>query len=166
MATLTKVISSTLDSLGRRIIKVLRSGKDDAQTATEALPYGFDSNPIAGMRAVFTTTANKKQKAIVGYFNVNQLSETGESRMYSTDDNGELKIFIRCKKDGTILLGGDVDNAVKYTPLNSGLQDLVTQLQEELLKIQAGITAGGGTYTPGTLSLDVSGSKIDEIKTP
>jgi hypothetical protein len=43
---LTRVISTQLDSLNRRLIKVLRFGKSDVQTPFQALPHGIDSNPV------------------------------------------------------------------------------------------------------------------------
>lgn len=165
MATITTVLSSAFDSVKRRIVKVRRFGKNDIQTAKQAVAYGMDSNPIAGMKAIFADTANRKEQVIIGYINVDQLALPGETRMFSTDDEGELQMFLWLKKDGTLWMGGNADNAVRYAPLNTGLQNLVTALQTELGKIAIGVAGGGGSYTPGTLSVDITASKINEIKT-
>lgn len=165
MNIITAIISTAVDSVNRRIIKVRRRGRDDVQTAFEAASYGVDSNPIPGLRAIYASTEDKGKKVIIGYINVEQLAGVGENRIYSTDENGDLKFFIWLKNDGTCEIGGSSDNAVRYIPLNSGLQDLVTALQAELVKIATGIAAGGGSYSPGTLNLNITDSKIDEIKT-
>jgi len=72
--------------------------------------------------------------------------------------------FIQLDSD-FIQLSGDADNAVRFSPLDSNLQNLVTAIQTELGKIATGIAGAGGSYTPGTLNLDLSGAKIEEIKT-
>ena len=162
---LTRVISTAFDSVLRRIVKVRRYGKDDTQTAIEGSPYGTDSNPIAGMIAIYAPTSDKGKKVIIGYVNISQLAAVGEHRIFSTDTDGELKFYVWLKNDGTCQMGGTAHNLVRYTPLNQGLQDLKTALQAELFAIAAGIATGGGSYTPGTLTVDIAGSKIDEIKT-
>lgn len=161
---ITKFISAELDSVGRRIAKVLRFGKHDTQTGFQSTPYGIDSNPIKGMRAIYSTTAQKGKTVIVGYINVDQLADPGELRLFSTDTNGELKFSIWLKADGTCEVGGNSDNLVRYIPLDQGLQNFKTEIQQELVKIATGIASAGGSYTPGTLSVDISASKIDEIK--
>lgn len=162
---ITTVISTAFDTVKRRITKVRRRGKDDVQTAIEIAPYGCDSNPIAGMRAIYSPTEDKGKKVIIGYINKDQLAEVGEHRLYSTDSNGVLKFFIWLKNDGTLEIGGNSDNAVRYSPLNTGLQQFKSDIQAQLALIATGIAAGGGSYTPGTLTLDISNSKIQQIKT-
>lgn len=162
---LVKIISTSFDSLSRRIPKFLRLGLNDVQTANEAAPFGIDSNPISGMIAIYSKTAVKGDEVIIGYLNPNQLAEVGETRLYSTDTSGSLKIFLWLKADGTIQLGGTADNAVRYIPLNQGLQDFKIAMQQELVAIAAGIASAGGSYSPGTLSIDIADSKIDEITT-
>lgn len=165
MVTLTKTISSAFDTVKRRIIKVLRFGKDDVQTAYEALPYGTDSSPIKNMIAVFSETDNKGKTVIIGYINKNQLAQSGEHRIYATDDSGTLKFYIWLKNTGVCEIGGNADNAVRFSPLETATDKLATDIQAELAKIQAAIAGVGGTYVPGTISIDISGAKINEVKT-
>lgn len=160
---LTKVISTAFDSIRRLVTKVRIMGNDDTRTAFSLAPYGVDSNPIAGMRAIYADTTNKKDSVIIGYINKDLLAEVGETRLFSTDENGELKTFIWLKNDGKIQLGGDAKHAVRYEDLNSALQNFQTFLQAELGKIATGIVAGGGAYTPGTVNIDISSSKNDNI---
>lgn len=164
---LAKLISSEIDSLKRRVVKALGRGKSDVQTAYEAMPFGIDSRALKDMIAVFADTEGKGESVIIGYILKNQLQKVklGETRIYSTDANGVQKFEIYLKDDGTIEIGGSANNLVKYTPLDSGLQNFKTAIQAELVKIQTAISSLGGAYAPGSLSVDISGSKINEIKT-
>jgi hypothetical protein len=165
MANIVKVLSTFFDKLNRREIKVLRYGKSDVQTALETSPYGIDSNPIEGMMAIYAETNEKGKTVIVGYLNKNQLSESGEIRLYSTDDQGELKTYLWLKKDGNIELGGNSDNLVRYSPLDSALKNLALSINQQLTLIASGITTAGGAYTPQQIDIDIADAKIDEIKT-
>lgn len=160
----TTVISTAYDSAKRLLVKVRRFGKDDIQTPTQANPYGVDSNPIAGMKAIYSATTEAGKNVIVGYINKDHLSDVGETRIFSTDSNGVLKTYVWLKNDGDLLLGGDSDNLVKYSPLNQSMEQLQMFITQQLTLIASGISAGGGSYTPGTLNIDISGSKVDKVK--
>ena len=147
-------------------MKAYRYGNIDVQTPLQASPFGLDSAPIKDMVAVYSKTDNDDTNVVIGYFNKNLLAQTGESRLFSTDAQGNLKTYIWLKNDGNIQLGGTVDNAVRYTPLNAGIQSFQTSIQAELVKIATAITAVGGAYVPGSLNVNISNSKIDTIKTP
>jgi hypothetical protein len=118
------------------------------------------------MVAVYSDTNNQGEKVIIGYLNVNQLAEPGEHRIYSTDASGALQAYVWCKADGKLRLNGSADNAVRYTSLNTGAQNFKTAVQAELAKIAIGITGVGGSYTPGTLTIDISDSKVDTVLLP
>jgi len=47
---------------------------------------------------------------------------------------------------------GKLDGLIKIIELTDKLNNFKTEISEELVKIAAGIAAGGGSYTPGTLS--------------
>jgi hypothetical protein len=175
MNTLTKTISTELDSLKRRLVKVLRYGKSDVQTCIQALPYGVDSNPIKDMVAVYCETSEKGKVAIVGYFNKNQLAEVGEYRTFSTDENGVVKFYTWLKNDGTMEIGGDTNFAVKYNELKSEYDKTKTYLTT--LKTATGAIATAldalipGTSTAFNLAMtgqtvgDFSLTKNEKIKT-
>lgn len=160
-----KVDSFSIDSVVRRIVKVLRKGKSDVQTGLEVSPAQVDSAPLKDMVAIYAPTGSNGKAIIIGYINKNQKAEAGEFRAYSLDANAEEQIYIWLKKDGIIELGGTVDNAVRYSKLNDGLGTFKDLIQAELVKIQTSIAGVGGVYTPGTLTVNISQSKIDEIKT-
>lgn len=162
---LVQILSSAFDELQRRIPKFKRFGNADVQTSFEASPYGIDSNPIKGMVAVYSETSEKGKTVLVGYINKDQLAGPGETRLFSTDDAGVLKTYCWLKNDGTIELGGSVDNLVRFIPLQTAINSLQTQLNAELTKIQIAISALGGTYAIEPIEVDISESKIEEIKT-
>ena len=165
MVDLVKTISSEIDSIGRRLLKLLRYGKSDVQNVYVASPYGVDSNPIKGMIAVYAESSVKGEPVVIGYINKNQLAEIGEHRIFSTDDQGNIQGFIWLKNDGQIQLNGTGDNLVRYSPLNQELQSFKDSIQTELTKIQTGIVGAGGAYTPGILEVDISDSQIQELET-
>lgn len=164
MTNFVTVISNAIENRFRRI-KVRRYGNDDLQTPTQSAPFGIDSAPYDGMKAIYAETNKKGKPVIIGYINRNLLAANGETRFFSLDSDGQLSQYIWLKADGTMELGGSSDNSVRYSPLNSGLQDLVTKINAELTKIQTGIAGVGGSYPKVDVSIDVTESKIDEIKT-
>lgn len=174
MLNITKVISTSFDDLQRRIIKVLRKGKSDVQTPMEAAPFGIDSNPIKDMIAVYGQTEEKGKTVIIGYIDKNKLAASGETRLYSTDNNGGLKTYVWLKNDGTMEIGGNTKHMVRYeelqTAFNQLKQDLNTFITIFNSHTHTGVTIGVGststTTTPGTTSsADISPAKIDNIKT-
>jgi hypothetical protein len=160
MITLAKVDSTTITDKQREI-KVLQFG---AKTADECAPFGEDSNPLKDMIAVYAETAEVGEPVIIGYLNENQLAAVGEKRLYSLKPDGSLSFYTWLRNNGTMELGGNAHNLVRYEPLNNALQSLVNKINAELVKIQTGLTAVGGVYAPAPVSVDVSASKINEIK--
>lgn len=162
---LVKVLSTEFDNFQRRVIKFLRYGKSDIQTAQEITPFGIDSNPLKDMIAVYGQTGENGKTVILGYVNKNQIAEIGETRIFSQTENGADSFYIHLKNDETLEIGGTAHNLVRYTPLNTALQQQVNAINVELGKIAAGIATGGGAYTPQPISLNISDAKIEEIKT-
>ncbi len=160
MITFGKVDSTRLD-LGKRIIKFFQFG---AKTASESSPFGLDSNPLKDMVAIHADTSNNGESVIIGYINKNQLSEVGESRLYSVDSNGALKSFIWNKSDGKLWLNGNNHSAVRYAPLNPGLQSQKDLINVELAKIATAISSLGGVYTPSNITINISNSESQDVK--
>lgn len=161
MISLSKIISSVVKS-GSRILKVSQYG---AKTADECAPFGDDSSPLKDMIAVYADTGEIGEPVIIGYLNENQLAKPGEKRLYSLNETGELSFYAWLKSDGTMELGGKTDNLVRYKPLDAGLQNHNALINAELAKISIAIGLLGGSYTPVALTIDISQSKITEIKT-
>jgi hypothetical protein len=173
MARATKIISSSFDSLKRRILKFYRLGKD-VQTAHEVAPYGFDSNPIKGMTAIHMETGNNGDTVVVGYVNLNQLAGSGESRMYSTDANGVLKTSIWLKNDGIMEIGGDVDFMVRYSKLAEAFNELKDDHNKLVDAFNMHVHAGNNIIATVSVdpkipadqsNADIEPAKIVDIKT-
>lgn len=178
---LTKVLSTNIDSLMRRVVKVLRFGKSDVQTALDVSSYGIDSHPIKDMIAVYSDTSEKGKTVIIGYINKNKLAEIGELRLFSTNSTGTEQFYTWLKNDGTMEIGGDGDNMVRYSELEiafnqlkSDFNSLVTAYNTHVhpivnavpLATPPGIVTSSVTVTTGVPSAaNIAPAKIDEIKT-
>jgi len=150
-----------------RILKAIIFGKSDVRNTNESAPYGIDSNPIAGMNAIYAETCTNGKPVIIGYVNKQQLAAIGENRSFATDSSGALKFNIWQRADGTCLIGTSdtpsvyTDNLVRYEKLNLALTNYINELN---IAIGTGIAGAGGTYTPPVSPLDISLAKITELK--
>ena len=117
---LSNVISSITNSV--RTVKMLCRGNFDVRTAQEITPFGIDSNPIKGMKAIYGTTENNNQGVVLGYVNENLIARPGESRMFSVDSDGNLQAQFYLKGNGLISIGNQ--NKDLYTLLNNILQHI------------------------------------------
>jgi hypothetical protein len=165
----TKIISVNTD--GVRTLKVVCFGKNDVRTPAECAPFGDDSNPIDGMKAIYAETTTNGQDVIIGYINTQQLAQQGERRMYATDVNGLEQVRIWLHGDGTVELGGtgaagsNINHATQWEALNAQLQDYLTNPATGLLfQINAGIVSAGGAFTPPA-PLNITTAKLTKIKT-
>lgn len=175
---IVRILSTRFDDSKRLISKFLRNGKDDVAESFTAEPFGLDSNPIKDIRAVFSKTESTADSVIIGFINEKKKTKTGESRLFSTDENGELKIFVHLKNDGTIEFGGDVGNLTRFQELETAFNKLKDDHNALVQKWNAFVTAyvpgspaavglpptlAGSNVQPSTA--DMSGAKIDEFKT-
>lgn len=175
MLTLIKVISNAVEA-GFRKIKIRRYGNGDVQTASQVSPFGIDAAPPVGMVAVFSETNKKGKPVIIGYLNKSLLAANGEIRLYSLDSDGALATFIWLKADGTMEIGGDADNMVRFSELKTAFDQLLGDHNDLVNAFNTHMHATAGTGppvppTPGTgipatpSIASVDDAKIDEIKT-
>lgn len=178
MSSIITVISTRIVDQSKRLIKVLKSGRDDIQEKNQILPYGFDSNPIKDVRGLYVETTEVGIEVIVGYVNTNQEVEPGESRIFSTNDAGDVQIFITLKKDGTIEFGDNADNLVRFSELQTAFNELKSDLNSLVTAYNSHIhittATVGATPVPGIIAptvstgspstADISSAKIDELK--
>jgi hypothetical protein len=155
MITLTRVKQAT-----SQFIKVLRFGFSDVQTANNVAPWGVDSKPVKETLAVHVKTSQNSKGVIIGYVNNSDKTNEGETRIYATNNAGVEVFSILLKNNGTVEFGGNTDNFVRYSELNSALQTFVTNLNS---KLTTGFAAVPFSWVPETLN--ISASKISEIKT-
>ena len=177
MNRITKVISTQEDAEIRRLTKILGLGTDDVQEVLQVAPYGDDSNPIKGMVAVMSETNDSGESVVVGYVNKNQISKVGEKRIFSTDSDGNVVMFLHLKNDGTAEFGGNSDFMVRYSNLETAYNSLKQSVSDltSAFNSHTHATAATGPPVPPTPipsvipatppTGDISGAKIDEIKT-
>lgn len=158
--TFGKLDSTTINNLGKRIVKFFEFG---AKTASECAPFGVDCNPIKGMTAIHSQSSNNGESVIIGYINTNQLADVGESRLFSVDDDGNLKAFIWNKKDGKLWLNGDTHTCVRFLPLQTGLNNQNTLINLELAKIATAIGLLGGSYTVAPVSTNITSAESVDV---
>lgn len=160
MISFAKVKQWSLEN-GKRILKLFQFG---AKTAKVAAPFGDDSNPLKDMTAILAETSENGEPVVLGYINKNQLAKEGEKRIFSLKSDGSLSSFIWLKNDETIEIGGNADNAVRFTALKTAIDTKDSLIQTELAKIATGITSAGGAYTPGQITTKLDPAKINTIK--
>ena len=175
MITIVKTIASKVQDAYRHI-KVQVMGKNDVQTPVEASPYGMDSNPVKDLAAIYAPSTVSGEPVIIGYLLKDRLAEVGEVRLYATDASGALQNYIWLKANGDILVGGDADNLVRYSELETGFNQLKGDFNNFLTVFNAHThpTPAGPSSAPTPVtgvvpvepsSADISGAKINEIKT-
>ena len=171
---LTSVISTRLDKMNRRLVKILRFGKSDVLEPFQANNFGLDSNPPKGMVAVYSPTSEIGKNVIIGYLNKDQLAKPGETRIYATNADGALKFYAWFKDDGTLELGGDSNFAVKFNELKSAFNSLQKShndlLTEYKTHVHPGVQSGASSTSVTTSiqnpnSADIDTAKNSEIKT-
>lgn len=150
------IVDSTMTEDGMRMIKVDQFG---AKEPYECSPYGFDSNPIKDMTAIYADTSENGEPIIIGYVNENQLAEVGELRLYNSGQG-----YIWIKNDDSIELNGNARTIIAFQDLKSELENTITKLNAELTKIQTSITGLGGTYPKVDVSIDIDSSEVKDVK--
>jgi len=166
MINIAQVISTQLNKLNQRVIKVFVKGRDDVRAAINASPHGIDSNPVKDMVAVYANGEVKGQQVILGYLNKEAIAEVGGSRIFSTNANGVEQIAIYLRANGTIEVGGDSDFMVRY----SALETAFNELQDKFNTFANAYVPGSPTTVgmpPAVLpsTANITLAKINEIKT-
>ena len=156
------IVKESIIKNAKRFLKVVQYG---AKTADVVADFGDDSSPLKDMIAIYSRTAIVGEEVIIGYLNTNQISKPGEKRIFSLMPDGSLSFDIYLKNDGTCEIGGKVDNAVRYMAMDTALQQQVNEINAELIAISTAISGVGGVYVPTPITLDMTPSKIVEIKT-
>ena len=142
------------------LLQVRISDSEDIQTVEYMNSPGDDSVPAIGSRVLVLQITKAWKIGIAVQDQIEPEMSEGEKKLYS-QENGEVKAYIKILKDGTIEINGNADFAVAYTDLNTALQTFINDLNT---KLTTALTAVGGSWTG--ISLDISGSKLDKVKMP
>lgn len=164
MIVISKINGSRIVS-GFRYIKSLLFGKNNTVDAYECAPYGVDSNPIANVKGIYATSSSNSMGVNLGYINTSRVAQAGEYRTYSTNSAGAVMFYVYLKNDGTAEIGGNTKHMVRYEDLDSAIQLLVSDINNNLTLIQSAITSLGGIYVSVPVTCNTIAAKINEIKT-
>lgn len=155
MVSIVKIEKAIL-SAGKRLLKSIRFGTKDGQQSFEAMPYGIDSSPISGMKAIYASTGTSGKSVIIGYINQSQLAEEGETRIFSS--GGEIWL----RTNGTCEILGTGNFLVKFNELEAAFN----QLKNDFNSHTHLDPVSGALPPPTTPSLaNVSGAKAENVKT-
>jgi len=162
-----------------RSVTVTAFSIKDVRNAPEAAPYGIDSNPVAGMQALYIKTSNDSQPVICGYINTQQLAATGENRIYATDAGGNEVGKVWLHTDGTVELAGvsdsvNANHAAQFEGLQTAFNQLTTDYGNFVTAFNAHVHGGSGTPptpVPGVIPVtdttaDISPAKATKILIP
>lgn len=123
-------------------------------------PAGDDSPPLPDDRCLMIKIDGSGNYIISGVICKSQGADPGERILYSRDSSGNIQATIKLLGDGVIEINGSADYAVSWTDLNTALQSLITAINA------AFATKLNGSGSPGTLTLDISSAKVEEVKLP
>ena len=152
--------------ISKDFIKSLIYGKSDSRTAPQCLPHGIDSKPVKGAISVYCLTENKGKAVTLGYILPSDKTNSGETRVFATDENGVEVFSILLKNNGDCEFGGNTDNMVRYAALNIGLTKQDAAINAELGKIAVAINAiVPKSYVVTPIVTNISMAKINNIKT-
>lgn len=179
---LTKVISTVVQK-GSLIVKILGFGSSDVRTAFNVLPFGIDSNMNKNYRAIYADTEDNDKKVLLGIINKNVLTSPGEIRLFAENSAGTEVFSLHLKNNGNCELGGNSDNLVRYSELETAYNELNDKYNDAVEKINAIINTlqtwtpvpndGGAALQAAAQSLqdasestgDITGAKIDNLLT-
>lgn len=119
-----RTLDSWIDDEDYRIMKALYLGDDDVRTADESGPFGIDSNCPKDFVAVYARSHVRDEPVVVGYIFSGKIAGVGETRVFSVKDDKSVSQYIWLKNDGTMEVGGDADNMVRYSKLEEAYNQL------------------------------------------
>lgn len=141
------------------LLQVRLSEPDDVQTVEYMSATGDDSVPPTGSRVVVLSAGPAWKIAIAAQDEIKPVASEGERILYS-QESGSIKAFIALRTDGNAEINGDAKTAVRFSDLDTALQNLVAAINVALgTKLD-----GGGTA--GTLTLDLSAAEAATVKLP
>ena len=173
-------VNEVVKQAGRNLIKVLRLGSNDVQTPIQVANFGIDSAPFKNMVAIHSSTGIEGESIVIGYIKEDAIAEVGETHLYSTDTDGVDSFRVKLLTDGTCEIGGNTDNAVRFSELETAYEDLQGTVNDLIDSYNTHIHTTTATVGPSAVlgaiapttsqeipnTGDISGAKIEEIKVP
>jgi hypothetical protein len=144
-------------------------GENDRRKFYLITPFGMDSNPPEGVKALTSDSKNKDDKFVMGFLNALKLDDLapGEQIIFSAaSDGSEVKAFIKLLNTGIMHLNGDADFLAGYTKLKEGFDQLKSDFNNLVTAYNSHMhpTAATGPASPPTVSGTSSTASIDDSK--
>lgn len=156
---LVKVISSKIDKARRRVVKLLKSGKNDTRTAFAVQPFGYDGAPVKNddLIGVYAYTGRRGDSVLIGYINRNSVAEAGEVRLYSTNAQAKEQAYLYFRKDGVCEVNGNSDNFVRFSDMKKAFDQFLSDFNAH--------TQTGNLGAPTSPPIKPSAANMDSSKT-
>lgn len=166
-----KVISTSNNDIGQLLTKLLKSGRSDVQEIITASTPGIDSVPVKDDVALYEITDVNGENFVIGFLVKDRIAKPGEVRLFSRNEQGVEQIYAWLKDNGEIHFGGDTGNLTRFQELETAFNQLKSDFNAlvNAYNLHVHATPSGvssttaSTATPSTA--DISGAKIDELKT-
>lgn len=176
MLNIVKIISTAVEKT-RLKVKFTALGSADVKTSENVTPFGLESNVPKGYRGIYANTGVSGDRVLLGIIKKDITTAVGQTKLYSEDAEGAEAFYILLKEDGTAELGGNADNAARFSKLKSGfdeLKDDLNDLKQKWNTFAAAYVPGSPTTvglppsasTSATSTASIDNAKIDEILTP
>ena len=171
----TKIGQYPGDTTGDSIIATLKGSAEKGETAQVHGQSGIIGNPPKGAKGLRVRIGSLDIIISSLNYGVSLPANPGETKIYSTDSDGVEKSVINLKDDGTIEINGNTDNAVSYQDLKDALDNFKTSIDSSIAGSITGhthisngpaVTTAPGVGSAPSTTIDISGSKIDEVKFP
>jgi hypothetical protein len=132
----------------------------------QVTPYGFDSVPLIGEKAIRHKTT--KEPILTGYIQaaIDGL-QPGESVVFSRAENGDLAATITSRQDATVELLGTGDYLTRFNELKTEFNELKGKVNDLVQGFNAHVHASSGTpptATPPLIPASQSTANIDNAK--
>lgn len=140
---IVKTISTSLNNVLQRLIKITRYGNADVQTSQQVSPFGVDSNPVKDTAAAYSTTDVLGKTIVLGYLQKNMKSADGEIRIFSIGGEGEQITQIWLDNAGNIYLevnkGIKTNNLVRFNEMLTAFSQLQTEVNAAIAVMNANV---------------------------
>ena len=145
----------------RIILQIEIITDEDVRTVELFTQHGDDTNPANGCRVCVIPIFGSYDIAVGVSDGLTPEVDPGEREIYSTDNPvTEKKARLKLATNGDTIINQGTDSAVKYSELNSILQQLVSDCNALYL------TAADGGVKSGGLTIDLSSAESETVKIP
>ena len=176
MFSLVSIESSAIETLGKAEgPSVIATASGDAARGYDAEVYsahGVVSRPSKKTKGI-RIQLGKLSIILAAYtYGVDPPENAGETKIYSTDADGEEEASHLLGNDGTHTFNNGSDNAVRYSDLKTAFDQLKSDFNALVSQYnlhthaETGTTTLVTTMTGASSSADMSSAKVEEIKIP